>query len=277
NHTRSAMLGALSQLAVTPISRLRGKRLEAEAFDRLMIGDTPRDLLLWLGDPADTREQWDEAKWSAFRNRCREEYGFDPEKDGEIVGGEKLGRREDAWYGAWERFAESPALYPGIPDLLRRAKPKGQLTFEKDPWPDENDSMENALRAALVEVGSMKPAEARERVERLEAEHGVRREWVWARLGMCPLAHALGHLAVLAKRTAATLGGESAKAMAKLYAEDGYLADDGAMRALACVKTAEDAAAVQAAIRSMYLPWLEDTVKHFQRCLVGQSLPPATE
>ena len=132
------------------------------------------------------------AKWSAFRNRCRQDYGFDPEADGEIVGGEKLGQRRDAWYGVWERFAESPALYPGIPDLLRRAKPKGQLIFEKDPWPDENDSMESALRAALVEVGSMKPADARQRLEQLETEHGARRGWVWARLGMCPLAERHG-------------------------------------------------------------------------------------
>ena len=44
--TLQAMQGALSLLAVTPVARLRGdppKRLEAEDFDRLMIGDTPRD------------------------------------------------------------------------------------------------------------------------------------------------------------------------------------------------------------------------------------------
>jgi len=275
--TLQAMQGALSQLAVTPVARLRGRRLEAEDFDRLMIGDTPRDLLLWLGDPDGTRGEWDEAKWSAFRNRCRQDYGFDPEADGEMVGGEKLGQRKDEWFGVWERFAESPALYPGIPDLLRRAKPKGQLTFDKEPWPDENDSMENALRATLVEVGSMKPAEARQGLEQLETEHGVRRGWVWARLGMCPLAEALGHLAVLARRSATTLGGESADAMAKLYAEGGYLADDAAMRAVACVKTAEDAAAVQAAVRCVYLPWLEDTARHFQECLTRKSLPTATQ
>ena len=218
-------------------------------------------------------EQWDEGKWSAFRNRCRQDYGFDPETDGEIVGGEKLGQRKDAWYGVWERFAESPALYPGIPDLLRRAKPKGTLIFEKEPWPDENDSMENALRSALVEVGSMKPAEARQRLEQLEAEHGPRRKWVWARLGMCPLANALEHLAMLAKRTATTLGGDSADAMAKLYVEGAYLADDGAMRALACVKTAEDTTAVQAAVRCVYLPWLEDTARHFQECCRRRTCP----
>ena len=268
-----AMQGAMSHLAVTPVARLRSKRLEAEDFDRLMIGDTPRDLLLWLGDPEGTRGQWDEGKWSAFRNRCRQDYGFDPEADGEIVGGEKLGQRNDAWYGVWERFAESPALYPSIPDLLRRAKVKEELIFEKEPWPDENESMERALRAALVKVGSMKPAEARHHLEQLEAAHGPRRKWVWARLGMCPLANALEHLATLAKRTATTLGGDSADAMAKLYAEGGYLVDDGAIRALACVKTAEDTAAVQAAVRCVYLPWLEDTARHFQACVAAKALP----
>ena len=275
--TLQAMQGALSQLAVTPAARLRGKRLEAEDFDKLMIGDTPRDLLLWLGSPERTRGQWDQGKWDAFRNRCRQDYGFDPETDGEIVGGEKLGQRKDVWYGVWERFAESPALYPGVPDLLRRAKPKGELIYEKDPWPDENDSMENALRAALVEVGSMKPADARQRLEQLEAEHGPRRGWVWARLGLCPLAGAMAHLVVLAKRTAAALGGDSADAMAKLYAEGGYLADDAALRAMACAKSAEDVAAVRAAVRCVYLPWLDDTARHFQECLAVKALPTVAQ
>lgn len=275
--TLQAMKGALSHLAVTPVARLQDRRLEADDFDKLMIGDTPRDLLLWLGDPEGMRGQWDEAKWLAFRSRCSQDYNFNPEEDGEIGGGEKLGERLDAWYGVWQRFTESPALYPGIPDLLRRAKPKGQLIFDKDPWPDENDAMENALRAALVEVGSMKPADARQRLQQLETEHSSRRSWVWARLGMCPLANALGHLAVLAKRTAATLGGESAEAMAMLYTEGGHLADDGAIRALACIKRAEDAAAVQAAVRSVYLPWLEDTARHFQQCLAMKALPTVAQ
>jgi hypothetical protein len=275
--TLQAMQGALSQLAVTPVARLRTKRLEAEDFDKLMIGDTPRDLLLWLGDPDGTRGQWDEGKWSAFRNRCRQDYGFDPETDGEIVGGEKLGQRKDIWYGVWERFEQSPTLYPGVPDLLRRAKPKGTLIFEKEPWPDENDSMEDALRSALVEIGSINPVEARHRLEQLETEHGPRRKWVWELLGRCFLANALRHLAMLGKQTAATLGGDSADAMAKLYTEGAYLADDAAIRAVACVKTAEDAAAVQAAVRCVYLPWLEDTARHFQNCLLVKSLPTVAQ
>ena len=123
----------------------------------------------------------------------------------------------------------------------------------------------------------MKPTEARQRLAQLESEHGMRRGWAWARLGMCPLADAMAHLATLATRTATTLGGDSADAMAKLYAEGGYLADDAALRALACVKSAGDLGAVQAAVRCIYLPWLEDTARHFQQCLIGGSLPGAGE
>jgi len=273
-HTHRAMLGALSQLAVTPLTRLQGRRLGAEDFDKLMIGDTPRDLLLWLSDPPRVRSEWDDAKWTAFRSRCKGEYGFDPEDDGEIVGGEKLGQRKDGWLGVWQRFTESPALYPGIPDLLRKAKPS-ELFLDRDAWPDESEAMEEELRRSLLQLASINPPEARERIAELETEHGVRRDWVWAKLGMCPLAEAVAHLAVLAKRTVTTLGGESPDTMAKLYAEGDYLADDAVLRALACVKTAENLKAIHAAVQCMYLPWVEDTARNFQKCVAGVALPDA--
>lgn len=276
-HTLQAIRGALSKLAVTPVKQLRNKRLEAEDFDRLMIGDTIRDLLRWLSDPKGVREEFDQGTWSAFRNRCRQDYGFNPDTDGDIVGGEKLGMREGTWYGVWERFAESPGLYPGIPDLLRRSKPSGKLIFDKEPWPDENESMENELRETLTKVNKVKPDEAREYLEKLEANHGARRNWVWARLGMSPLANAMEHLAVLAKRTKVALGGESVDDMAKSYVEGEYLADDAVLRACACVKMSEDAAAVQTAIRCIYLPWLEDTSLHFQKCHRAKPLPVVEE
>lgn len=275
--TIQAMQGALSQLSVTPVTRLRGKRLEAKDFDKLMVGDPVRDLLLWLDDPNGTRAEWDNGKWTAFCNRCRQDFGFDPETEGEIVGGEKLGLRRDAWLVVWQRFAESPRLYPGIPALLRRAKPAGTLIFEKEPWPDENDLMEDALRTALIDVGSLKPGEARKRLQMLETDHSARRGWVWAQLGMAPLAGAVKHLSALATRTSAAVGGDSPDAMANVYIESGYLADDAVLEALACVKSAEDTLAVGQAIRCVYLPWLDDTARHFQECLIGKPLPTVAQ
>jgi hypothetical protein len=250
--------------------------LEAEDFDKLMIGDTQRDLLLWLSDSAGTRNEWDVAKWSAFCSRCKAEYEFDPVADGEIVGGEKLGMRQGNWAVAWERFAESPSLYPGIPDLLRRAKPT-VLIFDKAAWPDENDRAEESLRGELLGLGGKSAPDARARVVKVESEHAARRGWVWARLGLAPLAEAVQHLAVVAANTEHVMGGDTAENMADLYAKVGFIADDAALKALAAVKSADDVQAVTAALRSLYLPWLDDSARNFQKVVGVKPLPDAAK
>ncbi len=274
HRTRLAMDGALSRLAVTPIARLRGKRLEAEDFDKLMIEDTTRDMLLWLNDPAAIRSEWDAGKWSAFRSRCREEYELDPEADGPLVAAEKLGLQEGTWGQVWGRFQESPALYGGIPDLLKRAKPS-VLIYDRQPWPDENEKDETALRKALLRLEAQSPAAVRESVKSLEREHGMRRDWVWAALGKAPLAEALEHLWNLLHRTEKVLGGTSPDGMASNYVKAGYLADDAALRAMAAVKSAEDTAAVASAVRMLYLGWLEASAKHLQAVVANLPLPTA--
>ncbi|MCE9589092.1 MAG: BREX-1 system phosphatase PglZ type B [Planctomycetes bacterium] len=277
HQTRRAMLGAMAQLAVTPVSRLRGdppRRLEAEDFDRLMIEDTPRNLLEWMSDPPGVRDRWDDSQWLAFRSRCKAEYKFDPETDGELVAGERLGMREVEWLGVWQRFVEAPALYPGLPDLLRRAKPSGMGLFPvKETWPDENEDGERSLRKALNQLAGKDAGEARATVGRLEADHAPRRQWVWAKLGQTPLAKALAHLAALATHTAVGLGGDSPKAMADLYAHGGYLADDAVLRALAEVKSVEDCEAVSVAARAIYLPWVQNATEHFQKLVAATPLP----
>ena len=270
-HTRQAMLGALAQLAVTPIARLTGKRLEAEDFDKLMVEDTPRDLLVWMNSPSEIRQQWEDNKWAAFVSRCKAEYGFDPEKDGVIVAGEKLGERfDEMWKNLWRRYKESPSLYPGIPDLLRQSKPS--IPLFKDSWPDENNSEEKALRQDLLSLSSKSPAEARKTIEELEKKHHKRRDWVWAKIGQSPLAAALEHLAVVAGVTSQNIGGDSPDAMSAVYRETGYHADMAAISALGSVKSSEDNKALEAALRSIYLPWLDDTACNFQKLLTDTPL-----
>jgi hypothetical protein len=277
-HTRRSMITALGQLAVTPLTRLIGKKLEAEDFDKLMIEDTPRDLLVWMNSSAETQEKWDANKWAAFISRCKSEYGFDPEKDGEIVAGEKLGMREDeVWKNLWRRFEESPLLYPGLPELLRRSKPSGKLIFDKEPWPDENDSEEKSLRQDLSSLSSKSAAEARKTIEDLEAKHHKRRDWVWAKIGQSPLVTALEHLSVMAKEASQSMGGDSADAMSSIYRDSGYKADMSAILALASVKSTEDNKAIEAALRSIYLPWLDDAARHFQKLITAKPLPSGND
>lgn len=274
--TKRSIMASLTVLATTPISRLSG-RLEAEDFDRLMIGDHPRDLLRWMGDPSTVRAAMEAGgKWHAFCNRCRDDYNFDPESDGEMTAGERLGMRQSSvWESLWTRFCESPAAYPGIPDLLKRSKPSGALTFDKDSWPDENESAESRLRDALADLDGAEASVARRRIAELEQEHGERRRWVWSKLGLAPLAHALEHLSRLAERTDSHVGGDSIDEMARLYAEGGYLVDDAALQAIAAVKSSADSRAVNAAVRAVYLPWLEQAAERLQGLVANEPLPHA--
>ncbi len=276
NATRLSMMASLSVLADTPVTRLVGRKLEAEDFDKLMVGDHPRDLLRWMSDPEQGHEELDGGKWHAFCSRCRDEYGFDPEAEGETAAGERLGTRPDAaWIGLWRRFCEAPAAYPGIPDLLKRSKPSGVLTFDKDAWPDENEAAETRLRDALSKLEGVEASEARTRIAELEAEHAERRGWVWSKLGFSPLAQSLEHLARLAQRTATNVGGDSPNEMAQIYAESGYLVDDAALQALATVKTTADSNSIQSAVRAVYLPWIEKAAERLQELTASQPLPHA--
>ena len=65
--TRTAMLGALAELAATPINMLRGKRLEREDFDRLLSDDLPRDMLRWLDDSTAAKSAWSLGRMGGFR------------------------------------------------------------------------------------------------------------------------------------------------------------------------------------------------------------------
>ena len=273
-NTRAAMLRALPALAMKPVAELRGKKLESEDFDKMMIGDTVADLLVWINDPCGTRGGWEDGHWTAFCSRCREEFGFDPESDGELVAAEKMGRRDGAWQSVWRRFAESPALYPGIPGALRRAKP-ADLLFERDAWPDENAKDETKVRDALSELGAQAHEEARKAVIDLDKVHGERRSWVWARLGQSALAVALEHLKTVAEHTAAPVAGDTPDAMAAAYTKLAYRVDECAVSAMAAVKSAEDQAAVREALRAIYLPWLEDTALKFQAAMDKSPLPTA--
>src|SRR5262245_41817446 len=121
--TAEALRRALVRLADTPLPELQGRRLEAADFDALLTPDPVRDLLTWLNDPTVARQRSEAGAWESFRNICRQQYGFDPQSDGELVGAENLGGQKGAWRQVWARFAEAPRRYPNLPELLRRAKP----------------------------------------------------------------------------------------------------------------------------------------------------------
>jgi len=274
--TTEALLRALPEVALVPLGQLTGKHLQADDFDRMLAGDVVRDLLRWMGDPEATRARLSESGWGAFCNRCREELGFDPAREADVVAGERLARGEGPWAAVWERFAEAPGSYGDVAGLLRRSRTGGDLPFARERWSDLNDKDEVNVRGALADLPSLTHADACARVLDLETEHGVRRGWVWARLGLAPLAHVLEPLARLAATARLALGGTTPNDVAEAYIERGWLADASAWEALAASTTAHEAC-VAGAIRHLLEPWLTDSARAFQAACERAPLPGRAE
>ena len=286
--TRGAMLRALTELTSTSVKALQNRRLEAEDFDRLFTDDLRRDVLVWMSGPRTTKSRWENERWGAFVARCKEDFNFDPERDGEIVAAEQLGARDGPWQSVWDRFAESPKLYPGIPDLLDKVMPAGlpnvkssspqyDLFPERGIWPRHNKEDEDRLRTALCQLTDTPPAQARAKIGELENTHGIRRGLVWAELNRAPLADALDHLAKIAELTVNELGGATVADMARLYEEEAWQVDASALSAMAAVKSSADAQAVGLALNAVYRPWLEAAAHHLQALAEKEPLPVHSE
>ena len=274
--TAEALLRALTEVALAPVAQLEGRRLEAEDFDRMLAGDVIRDLLRWMGDPDTTRARLGENGWHAFCSRSEDELGFSPEQDADVVAGERMAKGEGAWAAVWERFAEAPGSYGDVEGLLRRSAPLGNLRFERERWPDLNDEDEKTVRDALEKLAKLPHHEACEAVVALERNHGERRAWVWARLGLAPMAEVLKPLASLATAAQQALGGTEPADVAAAYLERGWQADLGAWQAVAAAPVSDEAC-VAAAVRHLLQPWLEESARAFQAALERRPLPSAGE
>lgn len=272
--TLRALAGALPEAALTSPGQLSGKRLQAEDFDRMLAPDVIRDLLRWMSDPAGTKARLGSAGWPAFCNRCRDDMQFDPETQTEIEAARELVRAEDGWQDAWDRFEESPERYADLARLLRRSRPEPSLRafFDSERWPHVNDEEEQALRDALGRIRGRAQDQAAQAILDLEAEHGKRRQWVWARLGLAPLADTLAPLARMAAVVRQVNAGGSPDEMARAYVERGWPADAATWEALAMAPAA-DQPLVSDIVRTLMEPWLDDSARIFQTAVARRPLP----
>jgi hypothetical protein len=266
--TSEALLLALDRLLDEGIDRIAKQVLDADFFHDLVNPDPVRNLLGWLDDPAGFRPRLDEAQWVTFLQRCKAEYGFDPTSDGEISAARRLGERHGSWAEVWKRFADTPERYPGIADLLRKARPQEQLalgdTSHAEVWPQDNEMAEDQLRNLLRDFEALTAEGARKEAARLDAEHAWRRGTVWAALELAPLAFALEQLVALAQLSAQPLASTDLASLTTDYSERGWRADDAVLRAVGATRSAPDRAAVGAAATAMYRPWLDAGAKALQ-------------
>ena len=274
--TREAMLRSLPLLAAEPLAGLRGRRLEADDFDRLAIGDPVRDLLTWLSDADAFQSRSDAGRWATFRDVCARQFGFDPDADGTQAAADALLHGGGKWDEVWQRFCDAPKLYPGVSSALRQARPRDLLGLaDHSRRPGLNEEMEDKLSKALEAVLSMPHAQACEKVLALDKEHKERRGWVWAQLGESPYAVALEPLGRLAAAAKTTLGGVTVEAMAADYATSGWRCDRAAMEALAATKPGATNGLVTRVARALYEPWLDRSARRFQELMSAPGVEPA--
>jgi hypothetical protein len=281
--TTISLRRAVEKLADAPLADLQAKSTAGELtgnyFDSLVSDDLVDDLLSWMSHPKEARGRWEPGRWETLCSRCIADYGFDPARDGELFGAEKLGIQPKAvWKTAWKRFAVAPARYPGLEALLRKAKPQPKsgaslFAHADEFWPQDNEAEEADLRKELLDLSSAPLATARQTLTGLEQKHGCRREWAWAKLNQSPMASAIQHLATLASVTASALTGLTLADMVKAYTDGGWKADAATLDALAAVTKPADQEAVNTAVAHVYKPWLRDAAELFQKRVSESPLP----
>jgi hypothetical protein len=278
---KNAMQLALYRLLGEDVSILKGKRLDKDYFNTLLTGGDPiRDLLQWLDQGDAFKASRGENEWKAFVEVCKSQMGFNPEAEGILTGSTKLANHEGPWHAVWDRFCEAPKRYPNIPAQIKKCQPPdfGFFADEKvaGGWPQWNEEKEQTLQRDLLAVSQMPAHEARKRLLELEKTNAPRRDLVWSELGESPLALAAKHLAVVAEVTKSALAAGSVTDLQAGYATQGWRADDAVLSALACVDKATDVDAVTAAVRAIYLPWLEESARYLQKLVDGSGYPGGT-
>lgn len=261
------------------VEELKGRQINAEWLHSLLAPNPTRDLLVWLNDPEGARNQWEGVRWEVFAKRCKADFGVDPVSDGTLVAAELLAKAQGKWAAVAELYKDSYTSFPKVFELLAKLQPPQMGLFpdldQLAGYPRANEQSESALRNALFGCAAMDAPQARSAILDAEKEHGIRRSWLWNRMGRSPLAAALAHLCRAAELSATVPIGQTPTELAASYQQSGWQVDEAGLHALGSVHLKGDVDAVSAALRAVYLPWVEEAAKRLQEAIkVVGGLPP---
>ncbi len=247
---------------------LQGRVINSEWLLGFLAPNPNRDVLLWMNQPEVSRQQWGDVLWAVFVKRCKSDFGFDPVTDGVLAATERLAKGHGKWAAVAELYQDSFASFPSVFDWLAKLPAPHWDLFPDYAvlagYPQVNEQSECSLRASLSASAGMDASQARAAILAAEEEHGMRRAWLWIRMGRAPLAAALEYLVEVAKGSASLPIGQTPAELANSYQLSGWNVDLAALRALACVQAKADLEAVGTALRVMYMPWLDETARRLQ-------------
>ena len=272
NKTKNAMQLALYRLLEEDIKLLKGRHLDKDYFNTLLTGGDPvRDLLQWIDQEDGFKASREQNEWIGFVEVCKSQLAFSPDDDGVLTGAAKLATHEGPWQAVWERYCEAPNRYPKIPVKIRQCRMPDLDLFSNaethGSWPQWNETQEKELRKSLNSLSTLPEHEARKRILDLDKKHRDRRKLVWAEIGESQLALALRHLARLSEYTKNPIANGTVEDITASYSSFGWKADSAALSALACVDNKENMEAIFTSIRSVYLPWIEESASYLQQAI----------
>ena len=161
-----------------------------------------------------------------------------------------------------------------IPGEIRKLSPPNFDEVSVDTnfgnWPQWNERQENNLREELLLLENLSASDARMKIIELEQNHSDRRDSVWAKLGEVPLANAIKYLNSVVKVIETSNLSGKIEDLASDHQLNGWQADYAVLKAIASIKNVDDKKALDIAIKSVYLPWLEESATSLQK-LVCQS------
>lgn len=262
--TLQALHDQLGAVLQTPASALTGRRLDASDFHDLAVSDHVGMVLQWMADPDKVKKEWSHEKHSALTAIGKKELDLDLAKDGVLVAAEKLVAASGKWSSVWNRFAEAPGSWRGVVKALDLVQPNDLFETTNLRIPATNRKFEDELRAVLLKIGELPASPANEKILHLAGLHAERGDSVWGALGEAPLAIACRHLGNMVAALQEGPVGSTCEALSDSYLAKSWKVDAEARRAWAAVRRTEDLAAVTAALRATYLPWLESLASRLQ-------------
>lgn len=267
--TQEALLNHLTHVLQKPLAHFQNKVNQTDDFIELAVSDPIHNLLCWMGAPQGMRNSWDKSLWSGFVTICKQDYGFDPDKDGALVAAEKLAAGQGEWEKVWERFCKAPKSYMQLKEILEKVTPKGLFDNANPKLPAFNTQEEKKLAYELQELKNLEYGAARNELSKLVKEHSERAGGPWATLGLAPLACAMVYLGEMLEAINVGFSRNNFDQLTEGYLQSGWKVDRAALRAAAIAKSDQCLDAITFALQAVYKPWMEELAETTQKIAIN--------
>ena len=267
--TQEALLNHLTHILQKPLIHFQDKVNQADDFIELAVSDPIHNLLCWMGAPQGMKSSWDKSLWIGFIAICKQDYGFDPDKDGALVAAEKLAGGEGEWEKVWARFCKAPQSYIQLKDILEKVTPKGLFDNANPKLPAFNLQQEKKLANDLQELKKLGYTSARDALKTLVNEHSERANGPWATLGFAPLAKAMVYFGQMLEAMNVGFSKNNFDQLAEGYLQSGWKVDRAALNAAEITKSVQHLESITFALQAVYKPWLEELAETTQKLAIN--------